>query len=140
MLDLMPNDQRKDFIRTQMIIVKVYTLWIILIGLIYQVPNSYLYIKSGQLSLICLIVVQFTFTIGILGTMIFSVRMDKPEINKIVACLVLLRQYLPMFDIENRRHSDTELSNSIFIVGKCVGLIIKQITNNLVLDKKIAFI
>jgi len=60
--------------------------------------------------------------IGILGTMIYSVRVDKPELNRIVATLVLLRAYLPLFDIEDRRHSNTELSNSIFIVASFNGL------------------
>jgi hypothetical protein len=62
--------------------------------------------------------------IGILGTMIYSVRVDKPELNRIVAILVLLRAYLPLFDIEDRRHSNTELSNSIFIVASFNGLLI----------------
>jgi hypothetical protein len=67
-------------------------------------------------------VVQWILVIGILGTMIYSVRVDKPELNKIVATLVLLRAYLPLFDIEDRRHSNTELSNSIFIVASLNGL------------------
>jgi len=56
--------------------------------------------------------------------MIYSVRVDKPELNRIAAILVLLRAYLPLFDIEDRRHSNTELSNSIFIVASCNGLFI----------------
>jgi hypothetical protein len=67
-------------------------------------------------------VVQWILVIGILGTMIYSVRVDKPELNRIVATLVLLRAYLPLFDIEDRRHSNSELSNSIFIVASFNGL------------------
>jgi hypothetical protein len=62
--------------------------------------------------------------IGILGTMIYSVRKDKPELNRFVASIVLLRAYLPLFDIEDRRHSNSELSNTIFFVASCNGLFI----------------
>jgi len=47
--------------------------------------------------------------IGILGTMIYSVKKDKPELFRIVASLVLLRAYLPLFDIEDRRKSNSAL-------------------------------
>jgi hypothetical protein len=49
------------------------------------------------------------------------VRKDRPELNKITAILVLLRSYLPFFDIEDRRHSNSELFNSIFFVALLNG-------------------
>jgi hypothetical protein len=55
--------------------------------------------------------------IGILGVMAHSVRVDKPELNKIVAVLVLLRAYMPLFDIEDRRQRQSQLFNSIFLVN-----------------------
>lgn len=62
-------------------------------------------------------VVQWILVIGILGTIAYSVRKDKPELNKITAILVLLRTYMPMLDFEERRHSNSELFNSIFFVA-----------------------
>lgn len=62
---------------------------------------------TGDLTLICLLVVQWILVIGILGIMAYSVRVDRPELNKIVANLVLLRAYMPLFDLENRRHSNS---------------------------------
>ena len=62
---------------------------------------------TGDLTLICLLVVQWILVIGILGIMAHSVKIDKPELNKIVANLVLLRAYMPLFDLENRRHSNS---------------------------------
>jgi len=67
-------------------------------------------------------VVQWILVIGIIGVMVHSVRVDKPELNKIVAVLVLLRAYMPLFDIENRRHSNTSLFNSIFLVASMNNL------------------
>jgi hypothetical protein len=52
-------------------------------------------------------------------------RINKPELNKIVAVLVIIRAYLPLFDIEDRRHSNSELSNTIFIVASINGLLIQ---------------
>ena len=49
MLEKLPSDKKKDFIRTQTIIIKVFALWMTLTFLIYQIPNSYLYFKTGQL-------------------------------------------------------------------------------------------
>ena len=72
--------------------------------------------------MICLIVVQWILVIGIIGVMAHSERVDKPELNKIVAILVLLRAYMPLFDIENRRHSNSELFNSIFLVSSLNGI------------------
>ena len=54
--------------------------------------------------------------------MALSVRVDKPELNKIVAILVLLRAYMPLFDLENRRHSNSVLFNSIFLVSSLNGI------------------
>ena len=62
---------------------------------------------TGDLTLICLLVVQWILVIGILGIMAHSVKIDKPELNKIVANLVLLRAYMPLFDLENRRYSNS---------------------------------
>jgi hypothetical protein len=36
----------------------------------------------------------------------------------------LIRAYLPLFDIEDRRHSNTEMSNTIFLVSSINGLLI----------------
>jgi hypothetical protein len=47
---------------------------------------------------------------------------DKPELNKIVAVLVLMRCYLPFFDIEERRHTFSETNNSIFFVAALNGV------------------
>ena len=118
----MPEAQKKEFIRTQMIIVKVYAIWMTIQFLIYQVPNLYYYPLSKELSLICLIVVQWILVIGILGVMAHSVRVDKPELNKIVAVLVLLRAYMPLFDIEDRRQRQSQLFNSIFLVASLNNL------------------
>ena len=60
--------------------------------------------------------------IGIIGVMVHSVRVDKPELNKIVAIQVLLRAYMPLFDIEDRRHSNSPLFNSIFLVASLNNL------------------
>jgi hypothetical protein len=60
--------------------------------------------------------------IGILGVMAHSVRVDKPELNKIVAVLVLLRAYMPLFDIEYRRQRQSQLFNSIFLVASLNNL------------------
>ena len=68
--------------------------------------------------------VQWILVIGILGIMAHSVRVDKPELNRIVANLVLLRAYMPLFDIEDRKHSNTDLSNVIFFVASINGLFI----------------
>ena len=62
-------------------------------------------------------VVQWILVIGILGTIAYSVRKDKPELNKITAILVLLRTYMPMLDFEERRYSNSELFISIFFVA-----------------------
>jgi hypothetical protein len=67
-------------------------------------------------------VAQWILVIGILGVMAHSVRVDKPELNKIVAVLVLLRAYMPLFDIEDRRHSNSQLFNSIFLVASLNNL------------------
>ena len=67
--------------------------------------------------------VQWILVIGILGIMVHSVRVDKPELNWIVANLVLLRAYLPLFDIEDRKHSNSELSNVIFFIASINGLL-----------------
>jgi hypothetical protein len=80
--------------------------------------------------------VQWILVIGILGTMAYSVHKDKPELNKITAILVLLRSYLPLFDIEERRHSNSELFNSIFFVAALNGVGIQQVINNLIFEKK----
>jgi len=62
--------------------------------------------------------------IGILGIMIYSIKKDKPELYRIVASLVLLRAYLPLFDFEDRKKSNTVLSNSIFFIASCNGLFV----------------
>ena len=61
--------------------------------------------------------------IGILGIMAHSVRVDKPELNWIVANLVILRAYLPLFDIEERKHSNNDFSNVIFFILSANGLL-----------------
>lgn len=48
----------------------------------------------------------------------------------------MIRAYLPLFDIEDRRHSNSELSNTIFVVASINGLLIQQVINNLVMNKK----
>lgn len=93
---------------------------------------------TGQLSLIFLLVVQWILVIGILGIMAHSIRVDKPELNKIVANLVLLRAYMPLFDIEERRYSNSEIFNSIFLVSLLNGIGNQQVLNNLIFDRKIA--
>ena len=119
-----------------MVIVKVFGSWMTLTFLIYQVPNLYFYMKSGEPSLICLIIVQWILVIAIIGIAVYSMIINKPELNRIVAILVMIRAYLPLFDIEDRRHSNTELSNAIFLVASTNGLIIQQVINNLIMDKK----
>jgi len=74
--------------------------------------------------------------IGILGTIAYSIRKDRPELNKITAILVLLRSYVPLFDIEERRHGSSELFNSIFFVACLNGAEIQQVINNLIFEKK----
>ncbi len=64
---------------------------------------------------------QWVLVLGILGTIAYSVRKDRPELNKITAILVLLRSYLPFFDIEDRRHNNSELLNSITFVAVLNG-------------------
>jgi hypothetical protein len=61
--------------------------------------------------------VQWILVLLILGIIGYSVKVDKPELNKIVAILVLMRCYLPFFDIEERRHTFSETNNSIFFVA-----------------------
>ncbi len=107
-----------------MVIVKVFGSWMTLTFLIFQVPNLYFYIKSGEASLIGLIIVQWILVIGIIGISVYSIRANKPELNKIVAILVIIRAYLPMFDIEERRHSNSEMSNAIFLVAAGNGLMV----------------
>ena len=65
---------------------------------------------------------QWILILAILGIIVYSVRVDKPELNKIVAVLVLMRCYLPFFDIEERRHTFSEISNSIFFVAALNGV------------------
>lgn len=60
--------------------------------------------------------------IGILGIMTYLVRVYNRELNKIVSNLVLLRAYMPLFDIEDRRHSNSSLFNSIFFFGSLNNL------------------
>jgi hypothetical protein len=48
--------------------------------------------------------------------MAHSIRKDKPELMKVVANLVLLRTYIPLFDIEGRRYSNSDSENLIFIL------------------------
>jgi hypothetical protein len=61
--------------------------------------------------------VQWILVLLILGIIGYSIKVDKPELNKIVAILVLMRCYLPFFDIEERRHTFSETNNSIFFVA-----------------------
>jgi hypothetical protein len=60
--------------------------------------------------------------LAILGIIGYSIRVDRPELNKIVSVLVLMRCYLPFFDIEERRHTNSETYNSIFFVGALNGV------------------
>lgn len=50
--------------------------------------------------------------------------MDKPELNKIAANLIILRQYLPFMDFEGRRFSNSDFQNSSLLIGYSVGLIV----------------
>jgi hypothetical protein len=70
--------------------------------------------------------------------MAHSIRVDKPALNKIVANLVLLRAYMPLLDIEERRNSNSEIFNSIFLVASLNNLGVQQVLNNLLFDRKIA--
>ena len=72
--------------------------------------------------MICLTVVQWILVLGYLGTIVYSIKLDRPELNKITAILVLLRCYLPFVDLEVRRYNSPELFNSIFLVGALNGL------------------
>ena len=60
--------------------------------------------------------------IGVLGTITYSIKVNKPELNKITAVLIIFRSYMAFLDIEDRRHINTELYNSIFLVGALNGL------------------
>jgi hypothetical protein len=50
-----------------------------------------------------------------IGFMAHSIRKDKPELMKVVATLTLLRGYLPLFDLEGRRYSNSDSENLIFL-------------------------
>jgi hypothetical protein len=67
-------------------------------------------------------VVQWILVIGILEIMAYLVRVDNRELNKIVSNLVLLRAYMPLFDIEDRRHRNSSLFNPIFLIGSLNNL------------------
>ena len=60
--------------------------------------------------------------IGVLGTITYSVRVDKPELSKYAGVLILLRCYVALFDIEERRRNSSEVYNSIFFVAALNGL------------------
>lgn len=49
-------------------------------------------------------------------------KVDKPYLNRITAVLILLRCYIGFIDIEERRHTNSELFNSIWLVGALSGL------------------
>lgn len=74
--------------------------------------------------------------IGILGIIAHSIRVDKPELNKYAAVLVLLRSYLPCFDIEERRHYSSDVYNAYLLIAAINGIGIQQVLNNLILEKK----
>jgi hypothetical protein len=42
-------------------------------------------------------------TLLIIGVMTFSIVKDKPQLMKVVSNLVLMRQWIPLLDIEGRR-------------------------------------
>ena len=90
-----------------MSLVKANTVWMMAVDLAYMIPNFYPYVTSNQLDLIILLVVQWVLVIAIIAIMIYSIRADKPHLMKIVANLVLLRYYLPCFDIEKRRFNNS---------------------------------
>jgi hypothetical protein len=56
--------------------------------------------------------------------MAYSIKHDKPELMKVVSNLVLLRAYLPLFDIEGSRYSNSDLFNCIFMIDNTNGLLI----------------
>jgi hypothetical protein len=68
--------------------------------------------------------------------MAHSILKNKPELMKVVAILVLLRAYLPLIDIEGRRYSYSDLENCIFFVCLINGLLVQQVINNLIMDRK----
>ena len=67
--------------------------------------------------MILLVAVQWVLVLAILATIAYSIKVDKPELNKITAILVLVRSYMPLFDIEDRSHSNSDVFNSIFFVA-----------------------
>ena len=60
--------------------------------------------------------------IGILGIIAHSIRVDRPELNRYDGALILLRGYLPCFDIEERRHYSSEIYNTFLFIGALNGL------------------
>ena len=60
--------------------------------------------------------------LGVLGTIAYSIWKDKPELSKYAGVFILLRCYVALFDIEERRHNGQEVYNSIFFVAALNGL------------------
>ena len=68
-----------------------------------------------------------------------SIRVDKPELSKYAAVLALYRGYLPCFDIEERRHNNTDVFNAFLLIAAVNGIGIQQVLINLTFDKKYSF-
>ena len=90
-----------------MTLVKWNSIWMMLVNLAYMLPNFIPYVTSGKLNLILLLIVHWVLVITIFIVMGYSIKTDKPHLMKIVANLVLLRYYIPMFDFEERRFNNT---------------------------------
>jgi hypothetical protein len=47
MMESLPEDQKNDFIRTEMLMVQLFAVWMLANFLAVQLPNTYTYIASG---------------------------------------------------------------------------------------------
>jgi hypothetical protein len=124
MIKNLPEKIQKKSYSQQMIIIKIFTFYMVLSFLSYMIPSAAGYIASGNKDLWILMTFQWLAVAAIIGLSIYSMKYDKPEIMVIVINIVLLRSYLPFLDIEGRRYSYNSFNLAMFSISNSMAVII----------------
>jgi hypothetical protein len=75
-----------------MSIVKLNSIFFVLIQLAYSLPSAYSYLMIGKFDLfVILAVVEWTLTLSTIVVITISIVKDKPQLIKIASNLVLMR-------------------------------------------------
>ena len=74
-----------------MSIVKLNSIFFVLIQLVYAIPSTYSYLSGKIDLLIILVVVEWALTLSTIVVITISIVKDKPQLMKVASNLVLVR-------------------------------------------------